>query len=117
MIARTSQAACAIGSLLAASMAPCCFPALAVIGSALGLTAIAPAEPLVLYGAQALVGLSLAAAVFAFRMNRSALLLVGALLSATPVLLAMNFIVPLWWAYPGFAGLVLCAVAQRRRPA
>jgi len=88
---------------------------LAVVGSALGLTALLPSERIILYLVQALVVLSVVGSVLAFRVRKRTWLLAATLVSAVVVLVVMNSPIRLAWAYPGFAGLVGCALLVQSR--
>ena len=60
----------ALGAVLAAAAAPCCFPLLAVVGSALGLSVLHPFTGYMAYVMQGLVLLSLAGNFLAWRRHR-----------------------------------------------
>jgi hypothetical protein len=59
-----------IGAVIAAAMAPCCFPLLGVIGTALGLGAMERFAPQLQYAVQVLVSLAWVGAFIAFRQHR-----------------------------------------------
>jgi len=60
----------AVGAVLAAAAAPCCFPLLAVVGSMLGLSVLNPFVGYMAYVMQALALLSLAGNFLAWRRHR-----------------------------------------------
>lgn len=60
----------AIGALLAASSCPACFPLLAVVGSALGLSFLRPYEGVMMYVFQALVVLAFIGSIASFLKHR-----------------------------------------------
>jgi len=60
----------AIGAFLAAAMAPCCFPLLAAVGGALGLSALQSVRGYTDYTIQVMVVLALVGDVIAFRQHR-----------------------------------------------
>jgi hypothetical protein len=59
-----------VGAVLAAAAAPCCFPLLAALGGALGLSVLHPFVSYMAYVMQALVLLSLAGNYFAWRRHK-----------------------------------------------
>src|SRR6266567_6563871 len=59
----------AIGAFLAAAMAPCCFPLLAAVGGALGLSVLQSGRGYTDYAIQAMVVLALVGDVVAFRQH------------------------------------------------
>src|SRR2546427_3628686 len=60
----------AIGALLAAAAAPCCFPLLAAAGAALGLSALQSLRGYVEYTIQTMVVLALVGDLIAYRRHR-----------------------------------------------
>lgn len=59
-----------LGAVVAAAMAPCCFPLLGVIGTALGLGAMERFAPQLQYAVQILVALAWLGALIAYRHHR-----------------------------------------------
>ena len=57
----------AVGALLAAAVAPCCFPLLAALGTALGLGALQSWRGYMDYAIQGFVVISATGSLFAFR--------------------------------------------------
>jgi len=110
MVSKFLDKFAAVGSILAASMAACCFPALGVVGSALGLTAIAPRESTIVYAVQGLVLLSALGDILAFRRHQRWLLLLLGLSSAILVIAALQLGLPNGVVYGGLAGLSLAAL-------
>ena len=102
----------ALGALLAAVAAPCCFPLLAPLGFALGFGALLPWAEYALYGVAACAVVAMLGSVIAFRSHRhlgwlflgvgSGLLVLPALVSPWPPTLA----------YAGLLGLAVTAVAN-----
>jgi hypothetical protein len=59
-----------LGAVIAAAMAPCCFPLLGIIGTALGLGAMERFAPQLQYAVQILITIAWVGAVIAFRHHR-----------------------------------------------
>jgi len=102
----------AVGALLAAAAAPCCFPLLAAIGAAIGLGALESWRGYMDYAIQGFVGISVLGGVFAFRQHRQVWPLGIALASAAAVFFAfyVNYQVAL--VYAGLTGLAVAAVGN-----
>ena len=82
-----------VGAVLAALACPICFPKLALIGSAVGLSTLAPFEAYVSLGVQGLFMVAFGGQLFAFRQHRNRWLL--ALSTLTTLLLFTGYyIVP-----------------------
>src|SRR5262249_12411166 len=102
----------ALGALMAAVAAPCCFPLLAPIGFALGLGALFPWAEYVLYGVSACVVVAMVANIIVFRSHhRLGWLLLG-VGSGLLVLPALALPWPPALAYAGLLGLAVAAVAN-----
>ena len=102
----------ALGALMAAAAAPCCFPLLAPVGFALGFGALLPWAEYTLYGVAVCAVVAMGGSGVAFRSHRHVgwlLLRVG---SGLLVLLALAFPWPPALAYAGLLGLVVSAVAN-----
>jgi hypothetical protein len=99
----------AVGALLAAAAAPCCFPLLAGIGAALGLGALQAWRGYMDYAIQLFVILSVVGGVFAFRQHRQMWPLVIGLASAAAVLFAFYVRYQVALIYGGLAGLAVAA--------
>ncbi len=110
----------AVGAFLAAAAAPCCFPLLASIGAAVGLSALRSWRGYMDYAIQGFAVVSVIGNVAAFRQHRAVWSLSLALSSAAIIFFAFyaNYQVAL--VYPGLVGLVFASVLNliaRRRPA
>lgn len=108
----------AIGAILAAAAAPCCFPLLAVVGAALGLGAFQSMRGYMDYAIQAMVVLALIGDALAFRQHRRAAPLIMALVSAATVFFAYYIHYQVALIYAGLFGLTLAAVwnvVEKRR--
>lgn len=99
----------AVGAVLAAAAAPCCFPLLAALGAALGLGALQAWRGYMDYAIQAFVLLSVVGSVFAFRQHRQAWPLVIGLSSAVLVFFAFYASYHVALIYAGLAGLAVAA--------
>jgi hypothetical protein len=99
-----------VGALLAAVAAPCCFPLFAALGTATGLTALAPYEGIILDIFQGFALLALAGLAISFRKHRSpAPLLVGtAACASLAYYFYGRFSLPL--LYSGLFGLITASV-------
>ena len=99
-----------LGAVLAAAASPCCLPALAIAGSALGLGFLAPYETFINYAIQVLVVLAVISALLAHRWHRKIIPLALSLISASVIFFAyhVRFAAPL--VYFGLTGLAIGAV-------
>ena len=100
----------AVGALIAAIAAPCCFPLFAAVGTAAGLGVLGRYEGVILYLFQGFALLSLAGLAFSARRHRTfAPLIVGALSCAS---LGYHFYVTfsLVALYGGLFGLILATI-------
>lgn len=100
----------AVGALLAASAAPCCFPLLAAIGTALGLGALQAWRGYMDYAIQGFALFSVAGSVFAFRQHRRTWPLLIALASVVLIFFAFYAGYHVSFIYAGLGGLALSAV-------
>ena len=100
----------AVGALLAAAAAPCCFPLLAAAGAALGLGALQSWRGYMDYAIQGFVLLSVLGSAFAFRQHRQAWPLIIGLSSAALVFFAFYASYHVALIYAGLAGLAGSAV-------
>lgn len=111
----------AAGAFLAAAAAPCCFPLLAAVGGALGLSALQAWRDYMDYAIQVFVIISALGGVFAFREHRQAWPLAVGLASAAVVFFAFYVSYQVALIYGGLAGLAVAAggniVAMRRASA
>jgi hypothetical protein len=102
----------ALGALMAAMAAPCCFPLLAPLGFALGFGALLPWAAYALYGVAVCAVVAMAGSVVAFRSHRHRgwlLLGIGSgLLVVAPLAVAW----PPAVAYAGLLALAVAAVAN-----
>src|SRR5262249_20251137 len=80
----------AVGGILAAAAAPCCFPLLAAIGAALGLSVFQSLRGYMDYAIQAMVILAFIGDALAYRQHRRVAPLVLALFSAGVVFFAYH---------------------------
>lgn len=99
-----------IGALIAAAVAPCCFPIFAALTATLGFAALGPYERFVLYALQTFAVLSIIGLAFAYPRHRKiAPLLIGI---ASVLALAYSF----YWSfnpiavYAGLFGLVAATI-------
>jgi MerC mercury resistance protein len=99
------------GALVAAAACPICFPKLALIGAFFGLGGLAAYEAELLVAMQALVLLTSAAHVIAFRRSRNGVRLALALSGALLVFAALYFIGSELLVYAGLALLVAASFA------
>ena len=100
----------AAGAFLAAAAAPCCFPLLAAVGTALGLGALQSWRGYVDYAIQGFVLISAVGNVFAFRHHRQAWLLCAGLASAAVIFFAFYVSYHIMLIYAGLVGLAAVAV-------
>src|SRR5262245_56213279 len=109
----------AVGGILAAAAAPCCFPLFAAVGAALGLSAFQSLRGSVDYAIQAMVILALIGDALAYRQHGRVAPLVLALLSAGIVFFAYHIHYRVALVYVGLFGLPVAAVwnirAKRQR--
>lgn len=102
----------AVGALLAAGAAPCCFPLLAAVGTALGLGALQPWGGYADYAIQVFALISAGGSVFAFRQHRRAWPLGIGLASAAVIFFAFYAGYHVALIYAGLAGLAIAAVGN-----
>jgi len=102
----------AVGALLAAAAAPCCFPLLAASGAALGLGALQSWRGYMGYAIQGFVGISVLGGVCAFRQHRQVWPLGITLASAAAVFFAFYVSYQVALIYGGLTGLAVSAVGN-----
>ena len=102
----------ALGALIAAVAAPCCFPLLAPLGFALGFGALLPWAEYALYGVAVCAAVAVVGSIVAFRSHRNRGWLLLGVGSGFLVLLALAFPWPPSLAYAGLLGLAVAAVAN-----
>lgn len=100
----------AVGAVLAAAAAPCCFPLFASVGAALGLSFLERYESQVMYAIQACVLVSLIGAVFAYRRHRRIEPLALALVSVSVVFAFYYGPGDTRWFYAGLTGLAVSGI-------
>lgn len=100
----------AVGAVLAAAAAPCCFPLLAALGAALGLGALQAWRGYMDYAIQGFVLISVAGSAFAFRQHRQAWPLVIGLASAAVIFFAFYVSNHVALIYTGLAGLAVASI-------
>ena len=102
----------ALGALIAAVAAPCCFPLLAPVGFALGFGALLPWAEYALYGVAVCAVVAMIGSVVAFRSHRHVGWLLLGVVSGLLVLPALAWPWPPSLAYAGLLGFVVVAVAN-----
>ncbi len=102
----------ALGALMAALAAPCCFPLLAPVGFALGFGALLPWAEYALYGVTVGAVVAMVGSVIAFRSHRHLGWLCLGVGSGLLVIPALAFPWPPSVAYAGLLGLAVAAVAN-----
>jgi hypothetical protein len=102
----------ALGALMAAVAAPCCFPLLAPLGFALGFGALLPWTEYALYGVAVCAVMAMVGSVVAFRSHRHLGWLLLGMGSGVLVLPVLAFPWPPSLAYAGLLGLAVAAVAN-----
>lgn len=102
----------AIGALLAAAAAPCCFPLLAAIGAALGLSALQSWRGYMDYAIQVFALVSLVGGIFSFRQHRRVWPLAIASFSVATIFFAFYVSYEVALVYIGLAGLTAAAVGN-----
>ena len=102
----------ALGALMAAVAAPCCFPLLAPLGFALGFGALLPWAAYALYGVAVCAVVAMVGSVVAFRSHRHVGWLILGVGSGVLVLPALAWPWPPSLAYAGLLGFVVAAVAN-----
>ena len=102
----------ALGALMAAVAAPCCFPLLAPVGFALGFGALLPWAEYALYGVAVCAVVAMIGSVVAFRSHRHVGWLLLGVVSGLLVLPALAWPWPPSLAYAGLLGFVVVAVAN-----
>ena len=100
----------AVGAVLAAAAAPCCFPLLAAIGSVLGLSVLNPFVGYMAYVMQALVLLSLAGNYFAWRRHKKWMPLAVSGVGTVLVFLGYYSSLRAELVYVGLGALVMAAI-------
>ena len=108
----------AIGAILTAATAPCCFPLVAAVGAALGLGALQSVRSYVDYAMQAMVTLALVGNILAWRQHRQRGPMLAGSIAAATVFFAYHGYYHVALIYAGLIGLTLAAmwnaVAKRR---
>jgi hypothetical protein len=102
----------ALGVLMTALAAPCCFPLLVPLGFALGFGALLPWAEYALYGVAVCAVAAMLGSVIAFRSHRHLGWLPLGVGSGLLVLLVMTLPWPPTLAYAGLLGLAVTAVAN-----
>ena len=102
----------ALGALIAAVAAPCCFPLLAPLGFALGFGTLLPWAEYALYGVAVCAVLAMVGSVVAFRVHRHLGWLLLGVGSGMLVLPALALPWPPALAYAGLLGLAVAAIAN-----
>ena len=102
----------ALGALMAAAAAPCCFPLLAPVGFALGFGALLPWAEYTLYGVAVCAVVAMAGSVIAFRSHRHPGWLLLSVSSGLLVIAALHLPWHPTLAYAGLLGLAGAAVAN-----
>jgi hypothetical protein len=102
----------AVGAILAAAAAPCCFPLLAAIGAALGLGALQAWRGYMDYAIQAFAVISALGGAFAFRRRRRTWPLGVGLASAAVIFFAFYASYQVALVYLGLAGLAVAAIGN-----
>ena len=100
----------AIGAVLAAAAAPCCFPLLAGAGAALGLGALQSLRGYMDYTIQAMVVLALMGDFIAYRRHRQRGPLAAGIAAAAFVLIAYHVYYHVVFVYTGLVALTVAAV-------
>ena len=98
------------GAVIAAAAAPCCFPLLAVVGSALGLGVLQPYKGYAAYAIQALVLLALVGNVIAYRQHRKKIPFALGVTSPALIFFAYHASYSTVLIYAGLIGLAVTAV-------
>lgn len=101
-----------LGAIFAAAAVPCCFPALAVAGSVLGLGFLMPYGSTMLYVFQGFILLALVGTLLAYRQHRRWLPLVLGIICAALALYAVRTDFNPLLVYGGMAGLLLTAIVN-----
>lgn len=99
----------AVGAILAAAAAPCCFPLLAAIGAALGLSALQSWRGYMDYAIQGFALVSLVGNVFAYRQQRRIWSMAIALVGTAAIFFAFYVNYQVVLIYAGLAGLAVAA--------
>lgn len=100
----------ALGAALAVAAAPCCFPLLASVGAALGLSFLSRFEPQMAYAVQACVLLAVVGAFFAFRRHKRITPLALAAVGCASVLAFYHTDAGSTWVYFGLVTLAVSGV-------
>lgn len=100
----------AVGALLSALAAPCCFPLLATIGGALGLGSVSFLRGNAPILIQAMTALALLGQVATYRQHRKKGSLLLSVVSAGLVAIAYFLSYHVWLIYVALAGLSIAAV-------
>ena len=96
-------------ALIAVAASPCCFPALAIIGSVIGLGFLAPYEAYVGYALQIIGVLTALTALFEFGRNRQAAPLVFSTVAASLFLFAYQVRFSATVVYAGLSAMAISA--------
>ncbi len=109
-ISKLVHGAASIGAVLAASMAPCCLPLLAAIGSASGVAALGIEPETGLRVMQGFALLAAGGAIVNFRKRGHAAPLAFSLLGTLALIGGGQGWIPHWAIYPGLVALLAAAV-------
>lgn len=118
-LSKLIQGTASIGALLAASMAPCCLPLLAAVGSASGVAALEIEPESGLMVMQGFALLAAAGAVVNFRKRGHAVPLAFSLLGTLALIAGGQGWISHWAIYPGLASLLTAAALNwlwRKKP-
>jgi hypothetical protein len=99
-----------LGAIFAAAASPCCLPALAIAGSALGLGFLAPYETAINYAIQVLVALAVVGTLLTYRRHRRIMPLLVSTLSAAVIFFTYHIHFAASLVYLGLIGLAIGAV-------
>lgn len=99
-----------VGVVISAAATPCCLPAFAALGSALGLGFLEPFESEMQYALQAFALLSFGGAALTYRRNRRWIPLTLAFISALAIIYAFNINFEQPIIYAGMGGLTLASI-------
>jgi hypothetical protein len=109
------------GSLVAAALAPCCFPIFAAVGTVAGLTALGPYEGIILYIFQGFALLTLVGLALSFRQHHDTAPLIIGTLGCTALTYHFYWEFSLPALYSGLLGLIAATLwnyvrTRARRP-
>ena len=99
-----------VGAVITAAMAPCCFPLLGIIGTALGLGAMERFAPQLQYAVQIFVVLAWIGALIAYRAHRSILPFALATVGTALCFVHYYFYFSEMLIYSAFSALVLSGI-------